>query len=108
MWSCPRCTEDVDDTFALCWNCQANREGVLADFQPARAPEDVRAAALANRRFKPVVCQRCGVTLQFVGKKYFHEEPDLGLLGDVLLGRESLDMYRCPECGHVEFFIFDE
>jgi hypothetical protein len=110
MWKCIRCGEDVEDTFEVCWNCQANRSGVLpAGHNSSHEDIDDIDRDIANRKFKPMDCLRCRSALEYVGTKKFHRGPNLGALGDwaeLFVGHESLEMYRCSECGHVEFFVF--
>lgn len=43
MWSCVKCGEEVEDTFELCWNCQANRSGRSPE------PHDPNAATISDR-----------------------------------------------------------
>ena len=28
MWTCPKCGEEVEETFEVCWNCGTSKEGV--------------------------------------------------------------------------------
>src|SRR5207247_1213191 len=44
----------------------------------------------------------------FVGTKRFHEGGRWGVLGDLgelFVKRERFDVYVCPRCGRVEFFV---
>jgi uncharacterized protein (DUF983 family) len=35
MWTCPKCLEDVDDDFDVCWQCGTNVDGVVdQSFKP--------------------------------------------------------------------------
>ena len=110
MWHCLKCGEDVEDHFDLCWNCQANRRG-LRQFPKSENPEDDRVRAIVNKRHKPMKCLRCASVLVHAGTKKFHQGPTFGALGEwaeLLVAKETLEMYVCPECGHVEFFAFGE
>ena len=112
MWHCLKCREDVEDHFELCWNCQANRRG-LRQFNSREVDDvgDERVRAIVNKKHKPMNCLRCGNLLQYSGTKKFHQGPNLGALGDwgeLLVGKESVEMYVCSGCGHVEFFAFGE
>jgi len=43
-----------------------------------------------------------------VGQKRFHEGARWGFfggLGELFVNRERFDVYVCPRCGRVEFFI---
>jgi DNA-directed RNA polymerase subunit RPC12/RpoP len=54
------------------------------------------------------VCLRCEADLDFLGTKDFHEGARWGFLGDLaelFVNRERLDVYACPNCGHIEFFL---
>lgn len=112
MWHCLKCGEDVEDHFDVCWNCQANRRG-LRQFNSRETTtiDDDRVRAIVNKKHKPMDCLRCGSTLTYAGTKKFHQGSNLGVLGDwgeLLVGKESVEMYVCSKCGHVEFFAFGE
>ena len=56
----------------------------------------------------PLLCARCQKSLEFVGSKRFHEGTNwgiLGELGELFVKRERFDVYVCPRCGKVEFFV---
>ena len=56
----------------------------------------------------PLQCVRCSTKLDYVGTKRFHEGTRWGVLGDLgelLVSRQSFDVFVCPRCGRVEFFI---
>lgn len=53
-------------------------------------------------------CVRCATNLDYVGTKRFHEGSRWGVLGDLgelFVRRESFDVFVCPRCGRVEFFV---
>jgi hypothetical protein len=57
---------------------------------------------------KTIACSSCQVTLQYAGTKKFHEGTRWGLLGDLgelFVNKETFDVYYCPRCGKVEFFV---
>jgi hypothetical protein len=63
---------------------------------------------LNKEKDNPVVCSRCETELKFVGTRQFHEGARWGLLGNIgelFVNREQFDIYFCPHCGRVEFFI---
>ncbi|HYV32318.1 MAG TPA: hypothetical protein VEO53_14600, partial [Candidatus Binatia bacterium] len=69
----------------------------------AAPPPSVRAAAPS-----PLLCARCDTALDFVGTKRFHEGSRWGVLGDLgelFVKRERFDVFVCPRCGRVEFFV---
>ena len=56
----------------------------------------------------PMKCSRCETKLRYVGVKAFHEGRRWGVLGDLselFVKREKFDVYVCPRCGRVEFFV---
>ena len=43
-----------------------------------------------------------------MGTKAFHEGNRWGALGDIgelFVNKENFEVYSCPRCGHVEFFV---
>lgn len=62
-----------------------------------------------NRPAALVSCPRCQIGLDFVGTRYFHEGTRafdvLGGLWELFKNRERFDVYVCPRCGRVEFFV---
>ena len=56
----------------------------------------------------PMKCPRCETDLQYKGTKEFHEGPGGGFFGDweeLFMNKERFDIYVCPRCGRVEFFV---
>ena len=56
----------------------------------------------------PIACPRCERKLEHVGTKRFHEGTNWGAfgeLGELFVKRERFDVYVCPRCGRVEFFV---
>ena len=56
----------------------------------------------------PMSCARCDRALDYVGTKTFHEGTRwgvLGELGELFVHKEQFDVYCCPRCGRVEFFV---
>jgi predicted nucleic-acid-binding Zn-ribbon protein len=86
MWQCPKCGEQHDEQFKSCWKCAGESK------PPA---------------VNPIRCPRCLADLEFVGTKRFHEGADGGFIGggELFVNRESFDVYVCPRCGRVEFFV---
>ncbi len=57
---------------------------------------------------KQVLCPRCSIPKQYLGTKRFHEGTRWGFLGDLgelFVNKETFDVYSCPKCGSVEFFV---
>jgi hypothetical protein len=53
-------------------------------------------------------CLRCEVRLRYVGEKSFREGSNwgaLGELGHLFEKQAAFDVYVCPRCGHVDFFV---
>ena len=53
-------------------------------------------------------CARCSRTLEYQGTRKFHEGANwgvLGELGEIFVSRQRFDVYVCPRCGRVEFFV---
>ena len=53
-------------------------------------------------------CARCDVRMEYAGTKKFHEGTRWGImgeLGELFVKRERFDVYYCPRCGQVEFFV---
>lgn len=55
-------------------------------------------------------CLRCRAELEFLGTKKFLEGSRgwgffLGDVGELFVNREQMDVYCCPSCGKVEFFL---
>lgn len=63
----------------------------------------------ANRPPTYVSCPRCNTPLEFGGTKQFHEGTRvfdfLGGFFELLKHRSAFDVYVCPRCGRVEFFV---
>lgn len=57
---------------------------------------------------RSISCPRCNVQKTYLGTKRFHEGKRWGLLGDLgelFVNKETFDVYACPMCGSVEFFV---
>jgi len=60
------------------------------------------------KKIDPMVCSRCDAYLDYAGERRFHEGTRFGVFGDIgelFVNRERFDVYVCPRCGRVEFFI---
>ena len=96
MWTCSKCREKHEDEFDSCWKCNQPQAGALVAGTPL--PEDKH----------PVQCVRCDIDLDYAGTRRFHEGTRWGVLGDLgelFVARESFDVFVCPRCGRVEFFV---
>ncbi len=76
---------------------------LIAPEPGAKLPEDEDESQIPNPR-----CVRCRVEERYLGTKKFHEGTHWGLLGEIghlFEHSESFDVYACPRCGHVDFFV---
>ena len=56
------------------------------------------------------LCSVCKEPLENVGSKQFHEGRRWGVLGEIgelMVAKEYLRMYRCPSCKKIEFYQGD-
>ena len=116
MWKCPKCRERIEDAFDVCWNCGTSQSGVEdPDFQQDPSAKELADSGLqsgkaqqTDENLDPIRCARCHRPLDYVGTKAFHEGTDwgvLGNLGELFVNRERFEVYVCPRCGRVEFFV---
>ena len=109
MWRCLNCREEVEERFDACWNCEADRRGRLPTIRSFDRVDPATAAFL-NKKHGPMRCLRCNITMKYAGTKEFHEGTRLGALGDfgeLFVNKTKLEMYLCPTCLRVEFFVSD-
>ncbi len=135
MKTCPNCKAEVDDNFEICWNCQYNfaDSHVMNEAEFAVVCPQCQAEVDSKMQFCPyckhdlnsvveldkhgisgatkqIDCLRCKVPMLFNGNYRFHEGTRMGVFGDLaelFTNRESFDLYYCPACGKVEFFLPD-
>lgn len=100
MKTCPNCHEEVEDSFEICWNCNYS------------FPEDkiLDPASLTHHDDggREINCLRCDEKMLYSGEYKFHEGSRIGFWGnlfELFQNREAFDLYVCPKCGKVEFFI---
>ena len=96
-WQCPQCGERHEAEFSECWKCSYVR-GSGGDESLREDPSD------------PMLCPTCKLGLDFIGTKRFHEGSRaapfiLGEVGELLVNRESFDVYMCSRCGRIELFM---
>jgi hypothetical protein len=100
MWKCPKCSEGVEDSYEVCWNCGTAKDGT-------EDPTFQRADGAPPAKH-PLSCPRCERALEYVGTKAFHEGTRWGILGDIgelFVNKEKFDVYVCKRCGRVELFV---
>lgn len=107
-WHCDACGSDVDPGFEACWQCGRWREGDGAAFKekadaPGSAPPPFPGRETLD-------CLRCDERMARVGTRRFHEGSPLprtllGAVGELMVNREAFEVFACPRCGKVEFFL---
>ncbi|HAF31038.1 MAG TPA: hypothetical protein DCG75_18530 [Bacteroidales bacterium] len=93
---CPKCNTEIEPGLNYCPQCHFNLSEI--NKETGTTPQGP----------KVVECLRCKVTLEYQGYFRFHEGTRVGALGnlfELFTNRESFDLYSCPNCGKVEFFI---
>ncbi len=100
MKNCPLCNAEVEENFEICWNCNYSfTENRIIEFQEMPIGD------------RDVDCVHCQVKLMYSGNYKFHEGARLGVFGNLLeafVNRMSFDIYVCPKCGKVEFYVPQE
>lgn len=94
---CPQCNAEVEEGFNICWNCNYS-------FTENRVVDFVKNA----EKERDINCLRCDIPMRYAGNYKFHEGTRVGALGslfELFVNRESFDLYLCPKCGKVEFFL---
>lgn len=100
MKVCPNCHEEVEDNFDLCWKCNYS----FPDKAVIKSPE-FDNEPIDKQRLK---CLRCDISMHYTGEYKFLEGSRVGVLGnlfELFQNRECFDLYVCPKCGKVEFFV---
>ena len=108
MWTCKKCGESVEDGFVVCWKCGTSQEGIEDPQFRAVPSAEAMESTDVPKIVDPISCARCNQALQYVGRKRFHEGTNwgvLGELGELFVKRQHFDVYVCPRCGRVEFFV---
>ena len=98
MKPCPNCNTEIENNFEICWNCSYSlTENRVIDFDKELE---------TNKR--KINCLRCNINLLYSGVYRFHEGRRFGFLGnlfELFVNKESFEIYVCPKCGKVEFFV---
>ncbi len=132
MKKCPECNSEIEDDFDVCWNCQysftENKVLDTGDFKLICPKCNIEIKSSFNycpfcqydlreinreigtkpQVAKQIDCLRCKVPLDFQGNFKLHDESRDGSisgLSEVLIYKGSFDLYCCPDCGKVEFFL---
>ena len=106
FWTCTNCNEEVESQFEVCWNCQRDRAGAVPpNFSDLEIEDHVQKASL-NAITREKSCLACQNNLTYVGKRRFHSEPCVGpMWNELFVDLTELEMFLCPACGRVEFFM---
>ncbi|HET6980450.1 MAG TPA: hypothetical protein VFI24_29220 [Pyrinomonadaceae bacterium] len=105
FWTCTNCNEEVESKFEVCWNCQRDRSGTVPPNFSDLEIED-HGQKLLNAVFKEKFCLACQTDLTYVGKRRFRSESGEDSILDALFGNlTELELFACPACGRVEFFM---
>ena len=85
MKICPKCHEEVEDSFEICWNCNYSF--------PDDKILDLSAVEEADDSGRSIDCLRCQVKMIYSGKYEFHEGMNTGVFGnlfELFQNRESV------------------
>jgi len=133
MKTCPNCKSEIEDNFDLCWNCQYSfsEDRIVPKTEFSVVCPHCNNEVDTSYTFCPncmqklgfnsvltgssdysgnmnIDCLRCKVHMMFKGTSRFHEGTRVGTLGnffELMVNRESFDLYFCPQCGKIEFFL---
>lgn len=103
MKNCPECAREVPDEFDICWNCSYNfstkkKEGFSSlEAKKQKHPKD-----------RKINCLRCESPMIYSNTIDLHEGFNWGLLGELghfFTNEKSFEMFVCPGCNKVEFFV---
>ncbi len=96
---CTECYQEVSINDTICRHCGAD----VSQLEEEDASEETK------QELNPIVCPRCETALEYVGTKKFYEGTRafdvLGGIWELLKNREQYDVYVCPQCGRLEFFV---
>ena len=102
MWKCKICSAAVEDDACLnCWKCSSPRDLTEVQTTELRQKHEARLSIYRD-------CLRCDGQMAYAGTKTFREGGGLAGfdgLGDLFVGSERYDVYFCPSCGKVEFYV---
>ena len=69
---------------------------------------NLRKNKITIKFFCMKLCPNCNVELYYLGLNRFHEGRRWGVignLGELFVKKKSFNIYTCPKCGKVEFYI---
>ena len=98
--NCPNCNAEIESGFEICWKCQYN-------FVSKKIEMPVGLAQ--NQYYTSLNCLRCDLPMVFAGTRKIQERIHWTTIGNVLellTNTDSFDLFVCPQCNKVEFFVF--
>ena len=108
MKTCPHCNTEIEDDFEICWNCcYSLTENRVIDSENELDTKKSELDTLDTNE-KKIACLRCSTNLLCSGVYRFHEGARYGVLGnffELFVNKESFEIYVCPKCGKVEFYV---
>ena len=96
---CPNCETEIEPGFEICWKCRYS-------FADHKIIETVIAGQ--NHFEGAINCLRCGVPMVYAGQRKIQDRihwTTVGNLFELLSNMDSFDLYVCPKCNKVEFFL---
>jgi len=99
MKNCPNCNTEIEPGFEICWKCQYS-------FADQKVIETVVPGQ--NHFYATINCLRCEVPMIFAGTRKIQDRmhwTTVGNLLELLSNMDSFDLYVCPQCDKVEFFV---
>lgn len=105
---CPKCNASIESESQSCSNCGYDFRTIKYDFE--KSPQSDKSSEIQTDYFKKFDCLRCKIPMDYKGNYRFHEGLRFGVLGnffELFVNKESFDLYICPTCGKIEFFLPD-
>lgn len=97
-WTCQHCYESNEPNFEICWRCGYSKEG-----DPPAA--EFTTTCTRDETPRLLACLRCDVSMSYAGMQNLPANISWQLAGGESTQTKTLDVYCCPSCGKVEFFV---
>lgn len=97
-WTCQHCYESNEENFEICWHCGYSKDGdpPAAEFTDTCARDETP---------RLLACLRCDTSMLFGGLQNLPANISWQLAGGESTSTRTLEVYCCPSCGKVEFFL---
>lgn len=98
---CPNCFSEVEENFEICWQCNYS-------FIDNKVVEIKDAELLVDTIDEEKQCLRCNAAMKYIGQittKVGPMEATIQVPDGMLFYNGYFDLYNCPDCGKVEFFL---